>query len=103
MGRQWLAGQQHDRDVDALPVQLDQQLDAGNLRPVTMEDDDVGVARGIRFAGQRGDFPHAKPCLDSSSVRKPRAPSSMRRTRMASGSLTEARNEGAGASKATTS
>src|SRR5260370_24857763 len=60
MGRQCLAGQEHDRDVDALPVQLDQQVDAGNLRPVTMEDDDVGIAGGISCAGQRGDVPDGK-------------------------------------------
>src|SRR3979490_2940324 len=46
----------------------------------------------------------AKPCVDSTSVRNPRSigSSSMRRTRMAFGSLTEARSAGAGASKATT-
>src|ERR1700682_6172354 len=59
MGRQCLAGEQHDRDVDALPVQFDQQVDAGNLRPVAMEDDDVGIAGGIRCADQRGDIPES--------------------------------------------
>src|SRR5580700_847663 len=32
------------------------------LRPVTMEDDDVGIAGGIRCAGQRGD------CLDGKAL-----------------------------------
>jgi hypothetical protein len=43
--------------------------------------------------------------FDSSSVENPRSitPSSIRRKRMASGSLTEARGAGEGASKATTS
>src|ERR1700716_2974072 len=59
MGRRCLASQQHDRDVDVQPLQLSHQLNAGNLRPVTMEDDDVGIAGGIRCAEQRGDIESA--------------------------------------------
>src|SRR3984893_17133730 len=33
------------------------------LRPVTMEDDDVGIAGGIRCAGQRGDCLNGKALL----------------------------------------
>ena len=53
MGRQCLTGQEHDRNVDALLVQFNQQVDAGNLRPVAMEDDDVGIAGGIACVEQR--------------------------------------------------
>ena len=44
-------------------MQVDQQVDAGNLRAVTMQDDDVGIAGGMRRTGQRGDFPHGKALL----------------------------------------
>ena len=52
MGRECRAGQHHDGDIDALPVQLVQQRDTGNLWPVAMEDDDVGIEESIRFIEQ---------------------------------------------------
>src|SRR5216684_5586805 len=50
MGRQCPAGQQHDRNVDALPVQFDQQVDAGNLQ---QDDDDIDIDGGTECAEQR--------------------------------------------------
>jgi hypothetical protein len=64
MGWRCLAGQQNDRDAGGLPLQLAQQVDAGNLRPVTMEDDDIGITRGIRCARQRGELPDRKALLE---------------------------------------
>jgi len=82
-----MAGQQHDGDVDALPVQFDQRVDAGNVRPVAMEDDDVGIAgrHQVRRSSETTlNLRTAKPCEDSTSVRNPRSigSSSMRRTRI---------------------
>src|SRR3981081_1765944 len=107
MGRRCLTGQQHDRDVDALPAQLDQQLDTGTLRPVAMEDDDVGIAGGIGCAEQRGDIESAdgkalrgqyigqEPAIDRVLVDEKDANG----VRLADGGG----SAGAGASKATTS
>src|SRR3981081_3374224 len=107
MGRQCLAGEQHDGDVDALPVQFDQRVDAGNVRPVAMEDDDVGIAGGIRCAEQRGDIESAdgkalrgqyigqEPAIDRVLVDEKDANG----VRLADGGG----SAGAGASKATTS
>jgi hypothetical protein len=50
MGRRCPASQQHDRDIDALPVQFDQQVDAGNLQ---QDDDDVDIDGGTECAEQR--------------------------------------------------
>ena len=46
-----------------MPLQYVQQVDAGHLRPVTMEDDDIGIADSIRGTGQRGDCLHGKALL----------------------------------------
>jgi hypothetical protein len=63
MGRECLVGQQNDRDSDGLPPQLEQQVNAGTIRPATMEDYDVGIRRGIWCARQRGEFPDRKAPL----------------------------------------
>jgi hypothetical protein len=105
MGWRCPVSQQHDGNLDALAVQLDQQVDAANLRPVTMEDDDIGIARGIWCARQQGEFPDRKALLGQlvgqESAIDRAVP--MRRTRIASGSPTEASSTGAPASKVITS
>jgi len=57
------AGQQNDRDAGGLPLQFVQKFDAGHLCPVTMEDDDVGIAYGIWGSSQRGACLHGKALL----------------------------------------
>ena len=89
-----------------MPAQLVQQVDPGNLRPVAMEDDDVGIAGGIRCAEQRGDRPDRKAPIGQLVGQESaidRAVLDEKDAKIASGSLTGASGTGAPASKLATS